>query len=109
MLSCNDLKLIRKPDCKVCIYCLWTPDHQRSLQLGVQLRDENSTDRLEPMSARMMGDYKRTDGVCLPRFLDLLVQLHRVVTQTDSSPQALAKFQCQYLCTAALWLKRSLA
>jgi hypothetical protein len=79
------------------------------LLLGVQLKDENSTDRLERMSAKMMGDYKRTDGVCLPRLLDLPVQLHRVVTQADSSPQALAKFQCQYLCTAALWLKKSLA
>jgi hypothetical protein len=97
-------------NCEVCILLsLWTPDPQKSLLLDVQLRDENSTDRLGPMSARMMGDYKRMDGVCLPRLLDLLVQLHKVVTQADSSPQALAKFQCQYQCIAALWLKRSLA
>lgn len=93
-------------------HSLLITDHQRSSLLAVQLRDENSTDRWEPMSARMMDGCKHMVGVCLPRCLDLQVQLHKhhqQVMQAASSPQVPTKYQCQCLCIAALWLKRSLA
>jgi hypothetical protein len=94
---------------KCVFHSLWIPDRQRSLLLAVRLRDENTIDRLEPMTARMMDVCRHMDGVCLPRCLGLEVQLHREPTQAGNSPQALARFQCQYLCTAALWQKRSQA